>query len=162
MLKIIDICLQAAPELKLYFGSDDRSPSMVTELFTKCLFYCSTEFPEVGDFRENDSEVNSLQKDYVKAKSSDTRNLVYDLLRTLCIGCQDNIMVLIRDGILKLYEIVGNKGKDKSSLTGFKTYSSDNKSVFGYVGIKNLGCICYMNAMLQQFFMTQQFRYAVL
>ena len=26
-----------------------------------------------------------------------------------------------------------------------------------YVGIRNLGCICYMNSILQQFFMIKQF-----
>lgn len=32
----------------------------------------------------------------------------------------------------------------------------------GYVGIRNLGCICYMNAMMQQFYMTPEFRYSML
>jgi ubiquitin C-terminal hydrolase len=36
------------------------------------------------------------------------------------------------------------------------------RSSTGYVGLKNLGCICYMNATLQQFFMTPAFRAAVL
>lgn len=40
--------------------------------------------------------------------------------------------------------------------------SKDVKSFYGYAGIKNLGCICYMNAMLQQFYMTPAFRYAIL
>lgn len=31
-----------------------------------------------------------------------------------------------------------------------------------YVGLKNLGCICYMNAMMQQFFMIPAFRYNLL
>lgn len=31
-----------------------------------------------------------------------------------------------------------------------------------YVGLKNLGCICYMNSMMQQFFMTPAFRYNIL
>ena len=31
-----------------------------------------------------------------------------------------------------------------------------------YVGLKNLGCICYMNAMMQQFFMIPTFRYNLL
>ena len=31
-----------------------------------------------------------------------------------------------------------------------------------YVGLKNLGCICYMNSMLQQFFMVPCFRYNML
>lgn len=32
----------------------------------------------------------------------------------------------------------------------------------GYVGLTNLGCICYMNAMMQQLFMTREFKYALL
>jgi ubiquitin carboxyl-terminal hydrolase 34 len=31
-----------------------------------------------------------------------------------------------------------------------------------YVGLRNLGCICYMNAMMQQFFMIPSFRYNLL
>ncbi len=30
------------------------------------------------------------------------------------------------------------------------------------MGIVNLGCICYMNSMLQQFFMVPAFRYQLL
>lgn len=36
------------------------------------------------------------------------------------------------------------------------------KSTTGYVGLKNLGCICYMNSMLQQLFMIPPFRAALL
>jgi len=33
---------------------------------------------------------------------------------------------------------------------------------FDHCGIQNLGCICYMISMLQQFFMVPQFRYPLL
>ena len=36
------------------------------------------------------------------------------------------------------------------------------KSSTGYVGIKNLGCICYMNSLLQQLFMIPSFRNTIL
>ena len=39
---------------------------------------------------------------------------------------------------------------------------SEKKSNFNYVGIKNLGSICYMNSMLQQFFNIPSFRYCLL
>jgi ubiquitin C-terminal hydrolase len=42
-------------------------------------------------------------------------------------------------------------------------YLTDNASkAFGHVGLRNLGCICYMNSMLQQFFMVSSFRKAIL
>ena len=31
-----------------------------------------------------------------------------------------------------------------------------------FVGLRNLGCICYMNSMMQQFFMIPAFRYNLL
>lgn len=31
-----------------------------------------------------------------------------------------------------------------------------------FVGLKNLGCICYMNSMMQQFYMIPAFRYNLL
>jgi len=36
---------------------------------------------------------------------------------------------------------------------------SSKARVEGYAGITNLGCICYMISMVQQFFMVPQFRY---
>lgn len=44
-------------------------------------------------------------------------------------------------------------------------YSSYNNSAiksYGHVGLKNLGCICYMNSMLQQIYMVPSFRKSIL
>ena len=37
--------------------------------------------------------------------------------------------------------------------------SSSEDAKQKYVGLRNLGCICYMNSMMQQFFMVPAFRY---
>ena len=42
------------------------------------------------------------------------------------------------------------------------TPPGSSATVQKYVGLKNLGCICYMNSMMQQFFMTPAFRYNLL
>jgi ubiquitin carboxyl-terminal hydrolase 34 len=40
--------------------------------------------------------------------------------------------------------------------------SDNNRSLYGFAGLKNLGCICYMNSMIQQFFNVPTFRYSLL
>ena len=52
----------------------------------------------------------------------------------------------------------------KKSYDSFSYYYSYNeaRSELGYAGIRNLGCICYMISMLQQFYMTVPFRHLVL
>jgi len=49
-----------------------------------------------------------------------------------------------------------------TQLSRYSYYNSYNTKVEGHVGLKNLGCICYMNSMLQQFFMVPSFRRAIL
>ena len=41
-------------------------------------------------------------------------------------------------------------------------FSPKIRSEYGYCGIHNLGCICYMISMLQQFFMVSSFRYLIM
>lgn len=36
------------------------------------------------------------------------------------------------------------------------------RSSSGYVGLKNFGCTCYMNALMQQLFMMPDFRKGIL
>ena len=63
--------------------------------------------------------------------------------------------------ISKLLQII-------SSLNN-RYYSPNNRGKkekkpksFGYVGLKNIGCICYMNSILQQMYMVPSFRYAIM
>lgn len=48
----------------------------------------------------------------------------------------------------------------KPKKSGFNP-ACDNR-INGFCGLKNLGCICYMNSMIQQFFNVPTFRYSML
>ena len=43
-----------------------------------------------------------------------------------------------------------------------KSKSKKEPKRCGYVGLKNIGCICYMNSILQQMFMVTPFRNAII
>ena len=49
--------------------------------------------------------------------------------------------------------------EEAPSSNYFHSYSSRQH---GHVGLKNLGCICYMNSIMQQIYMVPTFRYAVM
>lgn len=42
------------------------------------------------------------------------------------------------------------------------SFQKNEKSATGFVGLKNIGCICYMNSIMQQLFMIPSFRKAIL
>jgi ubiquitin C-terminal hydrolase len=58
-----------------------------------------------------------------------------------------------------------SSNKTSTASYGFSSYFysyNEARSELGYAGLRNLGCICYMVAMLQQLFMTQAFRSLIL
>ena len=52
--------------------------------------------------------------------------------------------------------------KDGDITTSLNTYSHYSSRQNGHVGLKNLGCICYMNSIMQQIYMVPTFRYAIM
>ena len=57
-----------------------------------------------------------------------------------------------------------NDDDDDDDDNGQTTLSSHNyfSKSCGHVGLKNLGCICYMNSIIQQMYMVPTFRYAIM
>ena len=69
--------------------------------------------------------------------------------------------------ILKLLKILSlidsNKNiYNQSSNTSKKSKRKKEPKRCGYVGLKNIGCICYMNSILQQMYMVPPFRNAII
>ena len=59
-----------------------------------------------------------------------------------------------------MYKSVSNT--KSQTVSYFYNYYNDVRADCGYAGIRNLGCICYMLAMIQQFYMTKPLRYLML
>ena len=51
---------------------------------------------------------------------------------------------------------------DGQSFSSSYFHNSYSSKQHGHVGLKNLGCICYMNSIMQQIYMVPTFRYAIM
>ena len=156
LLNLSDKILMVKPNLKAIAG-DPKKHNIVYELLNTCLFDINERESRFDELIE---DIESLEnsKDYVKCKGKDSRMIGYKLLCTLCKNFEPNAKILL-EGLSNLFTIIL---KLNTNTSWNYSPSNDTKSFYGYVGLKNLGCICYMNAMLQQFYMTPSFRHAIL
>jgi ubiquitin C-terminal hydrolase len=107
----------------------------VVFLFSECLF------PQSSDKSH-------------ELKSARSRKEAYDLVYRLCSFERRELDELFKANFKKIYKTV--------SQVKMSNYFKEVRSEYGYAGIHNLGCICYMISMLQQFFLTKPFRYLML
>ena len=102
-------------------------------------------------------------------KKEDTEEIISE---KVSINFKNFIMACLTDCthvdlILKLLHILSSFNSLKNSRINSSNNKNKSKSKkepkkCGYVGLKNLGCICYMNSILQQMYMVPPFRYAII
>jgi len=141
-------------EMKEHVG---KVGGIVSHVFIKCLF----EIP---------TETNHGILAAPKCKTYRSRIAAFNLLTCLCIDCNVNF-----DTVVQL--LLGNKDcggaevatVSQSTRTGSLGVGSFyynpmtlDKSSSGYVGLRNLGATCYMNSLVQQFFMVEPLRHGLL
>jgi hypothetical protein len=113
---------------------------MVQEIFNNCLFALPTE----RDYASTSAPIS-----ITKCKTHASRSMALNLLAQLGKDCLPNFIELIK--LLKPHHITPEMPKSEDG-------NWDNPKIFekssaGYVGLKNLGSICYVNSLMQQFFM---------
>jgi len=145
-LSLLETVLRCVPELK------DLASSWVHQMFVDLLFPPPQNYDSVVYDSKHMEESHYCPP---KAKSRETRNSAYNLLATLAHNHRGNL-----ESILELLISL------KSQIFPVKSWSyapaTEARSSSGYAGIINLGCVCYMHSMLQQFYMIPQFRYCIL
>lgn len=155
LLQLCEKLVAVKPDLKRLVAKEGSN--LIEEVFNVCLFNTRKASTKFGDLIDG-VDSSGASTELVKCKSKESRQVAYQLLLTLCKGYPSNLMVLLKclEGLM---ESIANISV---SQEWSQCSSSETKSLYGYVGIKNLKFICYMNAMLQQFFMTPTFRYSIL
>lgn len=115
--------------------------SELLEYTYKCLF----EIPESAAAKSHNPPP--------KLKNTKSRKAAFSLLLELTSGCTQNGVILLQ----KLYE-------NHSDLKSSGSFDSEisTRALSGYVGLRNLGATCYMNSLLQQFYMMPGLRKGIL
>ena len=140
-MKLLRALLQKLPHLKLKVG----------EVLTKHLIHdCLFESALGG----TTSKVRPP-----KCKSHHSRSTALTLLSILCRDCPANLHIVLT----YLGEFNQNPSwRTNKDLDWNISLMDSEKSATGYVGLKNLGCICYMNSLFQQLFMITTLRNDIL
>ena len=94
---------------------------------------------------------------HAKCISDSSQEIIYKTMNTLCK--EDATLTKKIIDILSQYHLAGF-WKNKHTSNWKINLSKDEKSNF--VGLKNMGCTCYMNSILQQFFMIKELRETIL
>lgn len=104
-------------------------------------------------YGEKEGVMNFNDLNMPKCKKKNTRKRGFELLLELCNQCEENFLVL-------LPLIVKNHENFQS--IDYDSCNCDLKPSHGFIGLRNLGCTCYINSLIQQFYMIKEIRYCVL
>lgn len=126
-------------------------------ILERCLF--SFKFAPIDDHITPNVNLEPIERKQMnKCHAKESIQASYNLLLTICKANQ--IPNLTKD-ILENYWLRQIYAVDKPSKPGFAP-QADGRSWNGYCGIRNLGAVCYMSSMLQQFYNVPTLRYCLL
>jgi len=147
LLSLLRILLEKFPEFREGFPDKQKFQNY---LIHDCLFHKETQAHLIA------GKNKALPP---KCKNAATREHCLRLLLEMFSTDVGSIAQSVR----YLKRIVQEKyWRTKRRLDWYISVVQQERSHTGYVGLKNLGCICYMNSILQQLFMIPSYRKAIL
>jgi ubiquitin carboxyl-terminal hydrolase 34 len=127
--------------------------NLLNELFYRCLFPDDVK-PYEGDIDETVDQSYISGAGEMKCRTKESRAAAYKLLWTIC-ETPEVLSNFLQNCFGPLVDRI-------KKIKGWNYIPNGEKRSNGYLGLRNLGCICYMISMLQQFFMVPAFRFLLL
>ena len=138
---------------KIYKNEEsDKDKELITE-DNKKEEEKETKFIKIDSIKQD----NTPQK---KVISQEMKDKCHDYLKECFTNILDSKVILNNTEIIRLLNDKLNSiesGEDKT-----KNHFSVSTKNYDHVGLKNIGCICYMNSIMQQIYMVPTFRYAIM
>ena len=107
--------------------------------------------------------IDKIKQDKPKTNGiicKDIKNICNDYLIESFKSPKDSKIIRNLLSIIKVYNEKTSDENEENGQTKKKTsYSTKN---YDHVGLDNIGCICYMNSIMQQIYMVPTFRYAIM
>ena len=118
-------------------------------------FICLENMKEEKKDDTSDEELTEISNEFIYDCLSQTKDpkLISELIK---------ILKILKNSRKKNgNESDSDEDDDKNDEAPTSSSNYTTKSC-GHVGLKNLGCICYMNSIMQQMYMVPTFRYAIM
>jgi len=160
LLGVLMTLVKAVPEFRQVVrepGTGDVEKKGAADNFIRVviddlLFYAPVRAEELDE---------TVHAQLPKCKNKSTRKEALALLSALCQDSAANV-ISVSNALVPVMSASAEAAKAGGSKASTRLYDEKAKADHGYLGYRNLGCICYMNAMMQQLYMVPHFRLAVL
>ena len=138
---------------------------------TNCLSY--NQKKELIEYLYNSIIMSKCNENILKPKNINNENNSVAISSSFCVKEASNLFILFlfkennnediyNSYITKLTDIHKLCYWKGYNLSDWKLYFKENQKLTPYVGLKNLGCTCYINSLLQTFFHISLLRESIL